>query len=729
MLEISDAQTLEIAVFLRNLFITEDEYAALGLFYFATDKYWEWIKPLRTKTPVWYGTNDFLHAPSIGHPSHPTTPPSFTQWGDGQPLAGTRDRLPIYGVIDFPCGMMSSTGEWIVHDCVNPKRSGPLLIELNSFDPVEELAPICNSTLCTCDATLLTCREFGLVRVPNINSFPQVSYAELNDGAITAVHNGDFGVEGDFTDLHVLILNGNKISLIEPHALVHLPLRHLEIARNFLTAFPDGLPSSLELLDLRENFITELRAEAIGFLPQLTSLTMSTNKLQLVTLRAFSGHLTLDDNPCLCTHFDTQVACATSDCSGSTAETSSSDSSLLVFAVAVVAVLVLLVVLLVFVQRRSRARRALKPAGMAINEFGEMRSMRERVMLQMQLLYGDLCARQGEAALADRELERGDVRLGRILGTGNFGVVYSGRLDGEAVAHAWTGHGNDGADDDTSDSVVAVKKLPASAGPELAFAFWLEARLMGMLRHPHIVHCYGYVLESAPLLLVMELYSGGSLLSHVRERGKTHEPATQHGISASSIAGVGEQIASACEYLASVKIVHRDLAARNVLVSADGLSRVALGDFGGARHLPEQATYYRQQGLTAVPVRWMSPEALLEAKWTTASDVWAFGVLLWEAASLGERPYRELQNEEVTRFLLQGKRLARPVLCTDEMFLVLQACWAADPSSRPSFSELRAKFQRAQANASPTLAAAGALRPALTFRSQNQDADEEESAL
>eukprot|EP00050_Salpingoeca_kvevrii_P005096 m.269876 g.269876 ORF g.269876 m.269876 type:complete len:727 (-) comp11082_c0_seq15:49-2229(-) len=726
MLEISDAQTLEIAVFLRNLFITEDEYAALGLFYFATDKYWEWIKPLRTKTPVWYGTNDFLHAPSIGHPSHPTTPPSFTQWGDGQPLAGTRDRLPIYGVIDFPCGMMSSTGEWIVHDCVNPKRSGPLLIELNSFDPVEELAPICNSTLCTCDATLLTCREFGLVRVPNINSFPQVSYAELNDGAITAVHNGDFGVEGDFTDLHVLILNGNKISLIEPHALVHLPLRHLEIARNFLTAFPDGLPSSLELLDLRENFITELRAEAIGFLPQLTSLTMSTNKLQLVTLRAFSGHLTLDDNPCLCTHFDTQVACATSDCSGSTAETSSSDSSLLVFAVAVVAVLVLLVVLLVFVQRRSRARRALKPAGMAINEFGEMRSMRERVMLQMQLLYGDLCERQGEAALADRELEREDVRIGRILGSGNFGVVYTGTLCCDASAPqrqmaAW------GGELDTKDTPVAVKKLPASAGPELAFAFWLEARLMGMLRHPHIVHCHGYVLESAPLLLVMELYSGGSLLSYVRERGKTREQATQHGITTSGVAGVGQQIASACEYLASLKIVHRDLAARNVLVSADGISRVALGDFGGARHLPEQATYYRQQGLAAVPVRWMSPEALLEARWTTASDVWAFGVLMWETASLGERPYRELQSDEVAGFLQKGKRLPQPILCTEEMYALFLACWAPEAQLRPSFEQLHDSLR----DLARKTATAAASTPSMVVSSSllMEDDNEEESYL
>ena len=159
------------------------------------------------------------------------------------------------------------------------------------------------------------------------------------------------------------------------------------------------------------------------------------------------------------------------------------------------------------------------------------------------------------------------------------------------------------------------------------------------------------------------------------------------------MADVGRQIASACEYLTQLRIVHRDLAARNVLVSSRGLSHCALGDFGGARHLPDQATYYRQQGLASVPVRWMSPEALREARWTSASDVWAFGVLVWEMGSLGERPYQELQNEEVASFLQQGGRLARPALCSAAVYEVVTECWLEDASRRPGFGEARGALE------------------------------------
>eukprot|EP00050_Salpingoeca_kvevrii_P005105 m.270364 g.270364 ORF g.270364 m.270364 type:complete len:572 (-) comp11082_c0_seq45:49-1764(-) len=547
-------------------------------------------------------------------------------------------------------------------------------------------------------------------------------------------------------------LSQNRISVIEPGAFNHTTLRTLGLRYNLLTEVPSPLPPSLVNLDLDSNLITEVRASTFSALKNLQSLQLGRNRIEFMFLAEFSGpKFEIDQNPCSCTRRSTLIECDPATCttfvmSSTTTPASestpssfaaSSSSSSLPITLAIVAgimMIVLGIVMLVLLQRRRRhLRRAMKPS-MAINELNEMRSMRERVLLQVQLLYSDLCAKQNESALEDRELEREDIRLGRILGSGNFGVVYSAQLNGhnqDRPTEAWTrdvfSSASRAHDSQHSGGSVAVKKLPASAGPELAFAFWLEARLMGMLRHPHIVHCHGYVLESAPLLLVMELYSGGSLLSYVRERGKTREQATQHGITTSGVAGVGQQIASACEYLASLKIVHRDLAARNVLVSADGISRVALGDFGGARHLPEQATYYRQQGLAAVPVRWMSPEALLEARWTTASDVWAFGVLMWETASLGERPYRELQSDEVAGFLQKGKRLPQPILCTEEMYALFLACWAPEAQLRPSFEQLHDSLR----DLARKTATAAASTPSMVVSSSllMEDDNEEESYL
>ncbi|XP_022106392.1 tyrosine kinase receptor Cad96Ca-like [Acanthaster planci] len=149
------------------------------------------------------------------------------------------------------------------------------------------------------------------------------------------------------------------------------------------------------------------------------------------------------------------------------------------------------------------------------------------------------------------------------------------------------------------------------------------------------------------------------------------------------------QIASGMEYLSSMNLVHRDLATRNVLLG-EGIT-CKLCDFGLTRDVTRTGQY-KQTSENAVPFRWMALECLCHNTYTTKSDVWSFGVLLWELVTLGAQPYTDMSLEAVVIYLLEGFRLPRPAHCGKEIYDLMLACWNTDPELRPSFIDLRQRL-------------------------------------
>ncbi|XP_039203555.1 fibroblast growth factor receptor 3 isoform X3 [Crotalus tigris] len=279
------------------------------------------------------------------------------------------------------------------------------------------------------------------------------------------------------------------------------------------------------------------------------------------------------------------------------------------------------------------------------------------------------------------ELARSRLTLGKPLGEGCFGQV----VMAEAL----------GVDKEKPNRpiTVAVKMLKDDATDKDLSDLVSEMEMMKMMgKHKNIINLLGACTQDGPLYVLVEYASKGNLREYLRARrlpGMDYSFDTcklpEEQLTFKDLVSCAYQVARGMEYLASQKCIHRDLAARNVLVTEDNVMKIA--DFGLARDV-HNIDYYKKTTNGRLPVKWMAPEALFDRVYTHQSDVWSFGVLLWEIFTLGGSPYPGIPVEELFKLLKEGHRMDKPANCTPDLYMIMRECWHAVPSQRPTFKQL-----------------------------------------
>jgi tyrosine-protein kinase Tec len=259
------------------------------------------------------------------------------------------------------------------------------------------------------------------------------------------------------------------------------------------------------------------------------------------------------------------------------------------------------------------------------------------------------------------ELDPKEIRFVRDLGSGNFGLVKEGVYKGTIP--------------------VAVKMMKPGTMSEDDFV--AEAEVMTKFRHKNLVELYGVCTSVKPIYIVTELMTNGCLLDYLRNHkaGLSGDPKVLHYMSV--------QVAAGMRFLEDHGFIHRDLAARNCLVGEQHVVKVA--DFGLARFTLDDE-YTASEG-TKFPIKWASPEVFSFARFSTKSDVWSFGVLLWEIYSLGTIPYPTMNNAQTVDKVTRGYRMDKPELASETIYEVMKGCWHQDPETRLTFAEVVAKLE------------------------------------
>lgn len=280
-------------------------------------------------------------------------------------------------------------------------------------------------------------------------------------------------------------------------------------------------------------------------------------------------------------------------------------------------------------------------------------------------------------------------RFGEEIGRGLFGSVYRGEL---ITLYS-----------DKSYTPVAIKTLQSGAANKLQNDFRREANLMSELSHPNILCLLGVSMSSPPWCMIFELMPLGDLHEFLLYHSPNCETSLYAGELSEKDMGTpltyaeklhaATQVAAGMEYLSSRHFVHRDIAARNILVGENLLCKIS--DFGLSREL-YSSDYYRVQSNSLLPVRWMPPEAILYGKFTVESDVWAYGVLLWEIWSYGLQPYYGYTNSEVIDLVRARQVLPCPEDCPTRIYALMVECWHELSQHRPNFKDIHMRMRSLQ---------------------------------
>ncbi|RVE61881.1 hypothetical protein OJAV_G00173590 [Oryzias javanicus] len=261
-----------------------------------------------------------------------------------------------------------------------------------------------------------------------------------------------------------------------------------------------------------------------------------------------------------------------------------------------------------------------------------------------------------------KEIDASNIRIERVIGGGEFGEVCSGRLRVQGKREIY----------------VAIKSLKAGYSDKQRRDFLSEASIMGQFDHPNIIRLEGVVTKCKPVMIITEFMENGSLDTFL----KKHDGQ----FTVIQLVGMLRGIASGMKYLSDMSYVHRDLAARNILVNSNLVCKVS--DFGLSRVLEDdpEAAYTTRGG--KIPIRWTAPEAIAYRKFTSASDVWSYGIVMWEVVSYGERPYWEMSNQDVIKAIDEGYRLPAPMDCPVVLHQLMLDCWEKSRSDRPKFGQI-----------------------------------------
>uniref|UniRef100_A0A8C7W0U7 Ephrin type-A receptor 6 n=1 Tax=Oncorhynchus mykiss TaxID=8022 RepID=A0A8C7W0U7_ONCMY len=261
-----------------------------------------------------------------------------------------------------------------------------------------------------------------------------------------------------------------------------------------------------------------------------------------------------------------------------------------------------------------------------------------------------------------KEIDPTRIRIERVIGAGEFGEVCSGRLRTLGKREI----------------AVAIKTLKGGYVERQRRDFLREASIMGQFDDPNIIRLEGVVTRSRPVMIVVEYMENGSLDSFLRKHDG-HFTVIQ-------LVGMLRGIASGVRYLSDMGYVHRDLAARNILVNSNLVCKVS--DFGLSRVLEDdpEAAYTTTGG--KIPIRWTAPEAISYRKFSSASDAWSYGIVMWEVMSYGERPYWEMSNQDVILSIEEGYRLPAPMGCPVVLHQLMLHCWQKERSQRPKFTDV-----------------------------------------
>ncbi|XP_070840465.1 protein tyrosine kinase 2aa isoform X4 [Chaetodon trifascialis] len=263
----------------------------------------------------------------------------------------------------------------------------------------------------------------------------------------------------------------------------------------------------------------------------------------------------------------------------------------------------------------------------------------------------------------DYEIQRDRIELGRCIGEGQFGDVHQGVYNSP----------------DKPALPVAIKTCKNCTSDSVREKFLQEALTMRQFDHPHIVKLIGVITEN-PVWIIMELCTLGELRSFLQVR--------KYSLDLATLILFAYQLSTALAYLESKRFVHRDIAARNVLVSS--VDCVMLGDFGLSRYMEDSSYYKASKG--KLPIKWMAPESINFRRFTSASDVWMFGVCMWEILMYGIKPFQGVKNNDVIGRIENGERLAMPPQCPPTLYSLMTKCWSYDPSKRPRFTELKTQL-------------------------------------
>ncbi|KAG2468456.1 EPHB1 protein, partial [Polypterus senegalus] len=263
-----------------------------------------------------------------------------------------------------------------------------------------------------------------------------------------------------------------------------------------------------------------------------------------------------------------------------------------------------------------------------------------------------------------KEIDVSCVKIEEVIGAGEFGEVCRGRLKVPGK----------------KENYVAIKTLKGGYTEKQRRDFLSEASIMGQFDHPNIIRLEGVITNSCPVMIITEYMENGALDSFLRLNDGQFTPI--------QLVGMLRGIASGMKYLSEMSYVHRDLAARNILVNSNLVCKVS--DFGLSRFLEENSsdpTYTSSLG-GKIPIRWTAPEAIAFRKFTSSSDVWSYGIVMWEVMSFGERPYWDMSNQDVINAIEQDYRLPPPPDCPTSLHQLMLDCWQKERNARPRFTQI-----------------------------------------